>query len=207
MSVELLNVDCMEYMRGLRDKSFDLAIVDPPYGIGEKLTRTDSKLNKYKSVTIKKSKEFNDVPTEEYFNELNRICKNVIIWGGNYFNLPPCRCFVIWDKLTGIDNISHAEYAWTSFDEPSKIFRHNNQGFLMEEKIHPTQKPIVLYAWLMRKYAKEGDRILDTHLGSASSAIAAKKLGFYFVGCEIDNDYYNDAVKRYKKEIAMPLFD
>lgn len=202
MAVELLNIDCMEYMRGLPDKAFDLAIVDPPYGFGVNMNMGRRKMKRKKHV----DKAWDVAPSEKYFDELFRISENQIIWGGNYFNLPPNKCFIVWDKgetIYGRD-FAEAEYAWSSFDESARMFKKNpNQP----DRIHPTQKPVSLYSFILKHYAKSGDKIIDTHLGSGSSAIAAYKMGFDFVGCEIDKDYYEAAVKRYKKEVAMPLFD
>lgn len=145
----------------------------------------------------------------EYFKELFRVSKNQIIWGGNYFPLPPTRCFLIWRKLTISDKFSMAmcEYAWTSFNANAKLFEHTPQGTKQDPRFHPTQKPIALYTWILNNYAKEGDKILDTHLGSGSSAIAAYELGYEFTGIEIDEIYYNAAVERLKKHTAQPKLD
>lgn len=144
-------------------------------------------------------------PSEEYFKELFRVSKNQIIWGGNYFNLPPCRCFLVWRKLSISEAFSMAmcEYAWTSFNANAKWFECAPQGKKGDPRFHPTQKPIALYAWILNNYAKQGDTILDTHLGSGSSAIAAWELGFEFTGIEIDEEYYNNAVKRFKTHTAQ----
>jgi site-specific DNA-methyltransferase (adenine-specific) len=196
MSVELLNIDCMEYMAGLPDKAFDLAIVDPPYGID---INSSGRLGHYGG----KNKSWDsEIPKVTYFDELFRISKNQIVWGGNYFSLflPPTRCFIIWDKQQPADiSFASCEYAWSSFDQSAKTYRQRPQNADVE-RIHPTQKPVKLYHWLLHNYAKEGDRILDTHLGSGSSAIAAHKRGFDFVGCEIDKDYYDAACKRFKEQ-------
>jgi len=209
MSLSIVeNIDCMTRLREAPDNHWDLAICDPPYGIEGRLTREDSLLNKYHSVNLPKGKYFNSMPCKEYFAELNRVACNAIIWGGNYFTMPPSRGFVIWDKLTGIPNISHCEYAWTSLDCCSKIFRWNNQGFLSETKIHPTQKPVALYKWLLTNYAKPGQTILDTHMGSQSSRIAAWDLGFDFTGFELDEDYYKAGCERFEIHTAQAkLFD
>ena len=142
-------------------------------------------------------------PSQEYFDELFRVSKNQIIWGGNYFNLPPTRCFLIWRKLSIPEKFSMAmcEYAWTSFNANAKVFECVPQGTKKDPRFHPTQKPIKLYQWIMNNYAKQGFRILDTHLGSGSSAIAAYDLGFEFVGIEIDDTYYKGAVDRLKRHI------
>ena len=135
-------------------------------------------------------------PPNKYFDELFRVSKNQIIWGGNYFGLPATRGFVVWDKMQPFPNFSRCEYAWMSFQVPSKIFEYDNrQG---AAKIHPTQKPVKLYEWLLKNYAKQGDKILDTHGGSFSSAIACHKHGFEFVGTELDTEYFNLAVERFK---------
>ena len=182
-------MDCMEAMKEIPDKYFDLAIVDPPYGI----SITDSgRLGKYN----KNDNRWDDyVPTDEYFKELFRVSKNQIIWGGNYFVLPATRCYVIWDKKQP-EGLSFAmsEFAWTSFDRSAKTFYRSP----MQDKnrFHPTQKPVALYEWLLNNYAKQGDKILDTHVGSASSLIACHNLGFDYVGFELDTDYYNQATKR-----------
>jgi len=148
-------------------------------------------------------------PKKEYFDELFRVSRNQIIWGGNYFSLPPTRCFVIWDKknITEDFSMAMAEYAWTSFTDNAKIYRGIPQGGA-EKRIHACQKPIALYEWLLSRYAKEGDRILDTHVGSASSLIACHNLGFDAVGFEIDEDYYKSAKQRLDGYVAqVNIFD
>lgn len=196
MPVEILKIDCMEYMRGLPDKAFDLAIVDPPYGI----SITDSGwLKKYN----KNGMRWDDAtPDAEYFAELFRVSRCQVVWGGNYFSLPPCKCFLIWDKRQP-EGMSFAscEFAWTSFDSVAKTFYQSPMG--AELRIHPTQKPVKLYSWLLSRYAEPGWRILDTHLGSGSSAIAAHFAGFDFVGFELDPDYYAAAKRRFENESAQ----
>lgn len=188
------NVDCMEYMRTLPDKAFDLAVVDPPYGIGisENPVRQAHKAKKLDNKT----------PNSDYFKELFRVSKNQIIWGGNYFELPQHKNFLIWDKGQP-ENFSLAmcEMAWSSFDEPAKMFRWN--VLLEKGEIHPTQKPVALYAWIFRRYARPGDKILDTHLGSGSSRIAAYNAGLDFVGCEIDPDYFRAQEERFAEHTAQ----
>ena len=134
-------------------------------------------------------------PPPEYFKELARVSKNQIIWGGNYFDLPPTRCFLIWKKLTISENFSMAmcEYAWTSFNDNAKVFEYAPQD---KSRFHPTQKPVALYEWILNRYANKGDKILDTHAGSASSLIACHNMGYDFVGCEIDEEYYRLANER-----------
>lgn len=190
--IELLNDDCMEYLKSVEDKYFDLAVCDPDFGLNEKISNGGTWAAKYKG--------FDGVlggkPTREYFDELFRVSKNQIIWGGNYFidMLYPTRCFLIWDKKARMDTLADCEMAWTSFDKNAKIFTHVRNT--SEERIHICQKPIALYEWIYMNYAKEGDKILDTHLGSGSSAIAAHKCNMEFIGCEINEAYFNSAVKR-----------
>lgn len=196
------NVDCMEYMRTLPDKAFDLAVVDPPYGIG-----MDGGCVGYKGDNVFEKKGWDkSTPGKEYFDELFRVSENQIIWGGNYFYLPPTRCFLIWDKGAGFRGRTYAEaeLAWTSFDQNVRIFERDplcNGDY--KGKIHPTQKPVALYAWIFSRYAKPGDKILDTHLGSGSSRIAAYDAGLDFVGCEIDKDYFDAQEKRFQEHTAQ----
>jgi len=207
MSIELLNIDCMEYMATLPDKAFDLAIVDPPYGIG-----MDGGNVGYKGFNNFEKKSWDSAtPDAAYFAELKRVSKEQIVWGGNYFVLPPTRCFLIWDKGAGFKGRTYAEceQAWTSFDANARIYQRDplcNGDY--KGKIHPTQKPVKLYEWLLTNYAKPEFKILDTHLGSGSSAIAAHYGGFDFVGCELDTDYYNAAKERFNNATAqIALFD
>ena len=199
--IELLQGDCMDYMRDLEDNAFDLAIVDPPYGIN---INSSGRLGHYGG---KGKKWDGNIPTDEYFNELHRVSKNQIVWGANYFNLGSCKCFLIWDKQQP-ENVSFAscEFAWTSFDSSAKTYYQRPQN-MDEGRIHPTQKPVKLYQWLLDKYAKPTDRILDTHLGSASSAIAAHYFGCDFVGIELDEDYYKAAKNRFELATAQEGFD
>ncbi len=190
--------DCMDYMGGLSDESFDLAIVDPQYGIGAgsigfKNGTSKSEKPYYRSVDWDVSP-----PKKEYFNELLRVSKNQIIWGGNYFSdmLPSFRCFISWDKTIHGNSYADCELAWTSFDRVARYYRENIAQTNKEGRIHPTQKSVKLYEWLISNFSAKGQRIIDTHLGSGSSAIAANKLGFEFVGCEIDSDYYDASCER-----------
>ena len=200
--IELLQGDCMDYMRDLEDNAFDLAIVDPPYGIDV----TKMNMGSRKTVKPDKNKKWDSaVPTIEYFDELFRVSKNQIIWGGNYFGLPPSQYFAVWDKgetMYGRD-FAECELAWVR-KGGTRIFKNSpNDKF----RIHPTQKPVKLYQWLLDKYAKPTDRILDTHLGSASSAIAAHYFGCDFVGIELDEDYYKAAKNRFELATAQEGFD
>lgn len=194
MKNEVYLIDCMEFMEKVPDKYYELAIVDPPYGLGESVVNSGGRFKRYHN---KNGNWDMEVPTDEYFTELFRVSKNQIIWGGNYFALPANKCFIIWDKLQpeGI-SFAMAEYAWASFDKVAKICKQRTQG--QEQRFHPTQKPIALYLWLLNNYAKQGDKIFDSHVGSGSSRIACDKLGYYFEGCEIDKDYWEAQEKRYK---------
>ena len=193
-----INGDCMEFMRTCPPNFFDLAIVDPPYGLGDKLLK-GGHTGRVKFHELYALNEWDDnKPDELYFNELRRVSKNQIIWGANYYleYLGNTRGIICWDKRKGnVYNFSHWEMAWTSFDCIARLYSEHShvQG---EKKIHPTQKPIKLYRWLLKNYAKAGDLILDTHVGSASSLIACTELGFDYVGFEIDREYYEMAKSR-----------
>ena len=189
---ELYNMDCMEGMKQFPDKYFELAIVDPPYGQFNDDKRGHQGGGHAKRYGYGK---WDIAPNEDYFKELFRVSKNQIIWGGNYFALPPTRCFVVWRKLTISEGFTMAmcEYAWTSFNQNSKWIEIAPQN---PNRIHPTQKPVALYKWLLKNYAKPGDKILDTHVGSASSLIACHNYGFEYIGFEIDKDYYEAAKER-----------
>jgi site-specific DNA-methyltransferase (adenine-specific) len=196
------NMDCMEYMKTLPDKAFELAIVDPPYGINwMKQVETPNKGKNWKKW---ESKGWDaSTPDDLYFQELFRVSRNQIIWGGNYFDLPPTPCLVIWDKIQEFSGATF-EVAWTSFRSPCKAFRMARcEAYVGINKIHPTQKPVALYEWLLTNYAKQGDKILDTHLGSGSSRIACYNLGFDFVGCEIDEDYFKAQEERFAAHTAQ----
>ena len=222
---EIHNCDCMEFMRTIPDKFFDLAVVDPPYGInvtrmamgsGGGILKQESTVRKLRNTRLKGSGKLKDrvinmmscdwdlnPPDADYFRELFRVSHNQVIWGGNYFPLPPTRCIICWDKEQFFETFSQVEMAWTSFDKPAKLFRYSNGGFRCGEKgkkLHPTQKPVALYVWIFKNFAKPGDKILDTHLGSGSSRIAAYKMGFDFWGCEIDKEYFDASNERFKCE-------
>jgi site-specific DNA-methyltransferase (adenine-specific) len=187
----ITNEDNMELMARYPDKYFDLAIVDPPYGIGDKFKGGNSGKMQFNEVV---NKGWDCVPEKEYFEELFRVSKNQIIWGGNYFDLPPTRCFLVWDKQISDDfTLAMAELAWTSFDKLAKIYKLPTPK---NGKIHPTQKPPQLYKWLLDKYAKPTDKILDTHLGSGSIAIACHDYGFDLTACELDKEYFDKAMQR-----------
>ena len=190
-------MDCLEAMKGMEDNVFDLAIVDPPYGMGNKFKGGKSGKMNFNEV-VEKGWD-NEIPPPEYFEELQRVSKNQIIWGGNYFGLPSTRGFVIWDKKQPFPNFSACEYAWMSFNVVSKIFVLTSTRTGDTNKIHPTQKPVKLYEWLLMNYAKEGDRILDTHLGSGSHALACWNLNFDLTAYELDPDYFEATAKRIEK--------
>ena len=215
--IEMLNMDCMEYMRGLEDNAFELAIVDPPYGIGiAKKSKISGASNKEYAV-----KDWdNNVPPPAYFNDLRRVSKNQIIWGANYFDGVGLNGgAIIWNKLgkdigrrEPMPTLSDCEIAYCSMRNNVKMFSYTQIGNVFgndyqidwnQSRIHPTQKPVKLYEWLLKNYAKEGDRILDTHLGSGSSAIAAHYGGFDFVGTELDEDYFKASQERFERETAQ----
>lgn len=189
---EVFNCDNMVFMANCKDKQFDLAIVDPDYGLGDKLTIGGTWSAKYKNHEGK----LGGKPNADYFDELFRISKNQIIWGGNYFGLPPNRCFLIWNKNSEMPTLSDVEYAWTSFDMNAKIFRHPSNT--NEKRIHITQKPIPLYKWTLKGYANPGDKIYDSNMGSQSLRIACYEGGFDFWGTEIDSAHFDAGNKRFE---------
>ncbi len=199
------NIDNMEFMKDIPVNYYDLAIVDPPYGIGaggigfiNGTSRTEKKYYKEKDWD-------NKIPDPEYFHEIVRISKNQIIWGGNYFcdNLNQFRCFISWDKTIHGNSYSDCELAWTSFDKPSRYFRENIAQTNKEGRIHPTQKSIRLYKWILQNYAKPGYKIFDSHVGSGSIRIACHDMGFEFEGCELDKDYWQAQEERYQNHISQ----
>ena len=206
-----LNIDCMEYMATLPDNAFDLAIVDPPYGINMDGGKIGGGVLAKQAVYTKKNWDLS-APTLVYFEQLRRVSKNQIIWGANHFISRialDSHCWIVWDKQNGNNNFADCELAWTSFNTAVRKFEFRWQGMLQgdmknkETRFHPTQKPVALYEWLLTNYAKEGDRILDTHLGSGSSRIAAYNLGFDFVGCEIDKEYFDKQEERFARHTAQ----
>lgn len=229
---EFYNCDCMEYMATVPDKYFELAIVDPPYGIGEskdKSSRWKNRIDKRNGKPIiinklpyKESEWDCKIPEKKYFLELFRISKNQIIWGGNYFieHLKNTSCLIVWDKVNGENDFSDCEIAWTSFKTATRQLEYMWCGFLQgesltngrksqgnrklcEARIHPTQKPVALYRWLLQNYAKPKDKIFDSHVGSGSSIIACIEEGFEYVGCELDIDYYKAASARIETHKAQ----
>lgn len=204
--VTLYQGDCMEYMASLKDKEFDLAIVDPPYGLGTAVVNSGGRFKRYHN---KNGNWDMATPTADYFQALIEKSKNQIIWGGNYFDLPLTGGWIFWDKERGKDvSFADGELAWTSFLTVLKKASIRYDGFIGADtqRIHPTQKPVKLYDWILSNYAKPEHRILDTHLGSGSSAIAAYYFGCEFVGVELDIDYFDAACRRIElatKQIAL----
>lgn len=230
------NMDCLAAMREMPDNAFDLAVVDPPYGVGSVvyMPRTRNRafggyIDKYEitiatldanqrksqkvnvahngdsSTTLMHFGDENVSPDPEYFEQLFRVSKNQIIWGGNYYLLPPSRGFIIWRKTTVAESFSMAMcgYAWCSFNSNAKCWEGAPQGTAKEKRFHPTQKPVELYKWILSMYAKPGDKILDTHLGSGSSRIAAYDAGLDFVGYEIDKEYFDKQEERFMRYISQ----
>jgi len=203
--ITVTNENNMELMARYPDNYFDLAIVDPPYGLGKKLNPRGGMIsNSFKGMG--ENTWDSETPKKEYWEQLFRISKNQIVWGGNYFidYLTPTQCFIIWDKMNGTNPMADCELAWTSIqNKVARIFRmhHFSNGY--DDKIHPTQKPTKLYKWILDKYAKQGDKILDTHLGSGSIAIACHDYGFELTACELDAEYYEAAKKRFFNHSAQ----
>ena len=200
----ITNEDNMELIKRYPDNYFDLAIVDPPYGLGNKTTSGGSKRNS--NARFEEHKWDDEIPKDDYFEELFRVSKKQIIWGGNYFPYiwkNGCRGLITWDKMVYIPTMSQIEYAWFSEDKLPKLVKINNND---SNRLHPTQKPVKLYEWLLMNYAKEGDKILDTHLGSGSIALACHNLGYDLTACELDKEYFDKAIKRineHKNQIRM----
>lgn len=200
-------MDCMDGMAQFPDGYFDLAVVDPPFGgAGKEFKRSDKsrfggRFDRYK--TDGALIAWDSPPDADYFNELFRVSKEQIIWGGNYYQLPPNRCFLVWHKpnIPESFSMSMAEYAWCSFNDNAKVVSCSSAG--MGDRFHPTQKPVQLYAWIFQHYAKQGDKIIDTHLGSGSSRIAAYEAGLDFVGFEIDPTYYDAEEKRFEAHTSQ----
>jgi site-specific DNA-methyltransferase (adenine-specific) len=213
--IEVFNEDCMNVMARYPDKYFELAIVDVPFGVSYARGRSGWGVCDNRP-TLKDVKWDKETPKQEYFNELFRVSKNQIIWGANYLTdkLPVSKCWIVWNKIDNTNNksvFSDAELAWTSFSKVVRMFTLRQMGFISDtndsDRIHPTQKPTELYKWLLTHYAKQGDKILDTHLGSMSSLIACNDLGFEAVGSELDVDYFNAGVKRFKNHISQTVIN
>ena len=208
-NISLYNCDCMEFMKDIPDNFYDLAIVDPPYGIDVAASGKVGGNNCGKAKDYGAKEWDKQPPNEEYFSQLRRVSKNQIVWGANHFisRLPfDSSCWLVWDKDNS-GNFADCELAWTSFDTAVRKFQWRWNGMLQqnmknkEERIHPTQKPKELYKWCLSKYAKSGDKIFDSHGGSFSSACACLDMGFEFDGCEIDQEYFQNAVERLKNNV------
>ena len=213
------NIDCMELMATLKDKEIDLAIVDPPYGIGESCGKNASRNKGFNGNRLKMtfSRDYGNkdwdkkTPDENYFRELKRVSKNQIIFGGNYFinYLDNTSCMIVWDKDNGESDFADCELAWTSFKTAVRKIKFRWNGLLQEHmknkeiRFHPTQKPVKLYEWLLTNYAKPNDLILDTHCGSASSLIACENLGFKYIASELDKDYYHQSLQRLETHLSQ----
>jgi site-specific DNA-methyltransferase (adenine-specific) len=193
MKNKIIHADCMDIMKDIPDKYFELAITDPPYGINAD-SMTMGRGSGNDTGKFKSSGWDTNVPDENYFQELKRISHNQIIWGGNYYNLGSARCYLLWDKMDYNSDFASAELAWTSFDKVVKTFKHARKG--KEKRIHICQKPIALYRWILQHYAKPGDKIIDTHSGSGSLACACHLEKFDFLAIEKDADYYKSSVER-----------
>jgi site-specific DNA-methyltransferase (adenine-specific) len=213
--MKITNEDNMALMSRYPDNHFDLAIVDPPYGINVTNQSQGKGGGVAKKIEYKKTDWDKYAPNTEYFEELIRVSKNQIIWGANHFisRIPfDSSCWIVWDKDNGETDFADCELAWTSFKTAVRMLKWKWAGMLQqnmknkEHRIHPTQKPVALYKWLLKNYANEGDKILDTHLGSGSIAIACHDLGFDLTACELDTDYFNAAMKRiedHKKQLVL----
>ena len=209
--MKITNECNMELMARYEDNHFDLAIVDPPYGINITKQGLGEGGGLYrKPKKYKRGNWDGNTPDRNYWSELFRVSKNQIVWGGNYFDLPPTPCYLFWDKNNGGSDFADGELAWTSFKSPVRKFKYTWSGFIQdtktgvrEDRIHPTQKPEGLYRWLLMNYAKDGDKILDTHLGSGSIALACHNMKYNLTACELDKDYYDKAIKRLKEHTAQ----
>jgi len=218
--LSLFHADCMEIMKQYPDKYFDLAIVDPPYGLDYssndglikqgKVKRQNGTYGFINRKQHSKKDWDKETPKQDYFKELFRVSKNQIIWGGNYFELPPTKGIICWDKKQMLPTFSRWEYAWSSFNSTAKMFEFDNRGFLSgEENIHPTQKPSKLYEFLFKHYSTENAKILDTHFGSGSIALAVDKanrldkMNLHLTACEIDKEYIDNAIKRISESIKQ----
>jgi site-specific DNA-methyltransferase (adenine-specific) len=206
--MNITNEDNMELMARYPDNYFDLAIVDPPYGLGDRLVKGGAKggMGTMRNLADDKVITWDDkIPPPEYFTELQRVSKNQIIWGGNYFldYLGKTDGFVVWDKMNGTNTMADAELAWQNIKGTTRMFRWHHFSGERTTKIHPTQKPVALYKWILDKYAKENDKILDTHLGSGSIAIACHDYGFDLTACELDKEYFDKAMQRINNHTAQ----
>lgn len=204
---EVFNQDCMIGMRQFPDKYFELAIVDPPYGIGEDGRKNHTRSNLAKASDYRNYSKYDaHKPDETYFKELFRVSKNQIIWGANHYgNMPAASGWIVWDKENGDNDFADCELAYSSFDRAVRKFKYRWAGMLQENmndkqiRIHPNEKPFALYKWLLKTYATDGDKIIDTHMGSQASRIAAHDMAFEYTGYEIDTNYFADGCKRFEQ--------
>jgi site-specific DNA-methyltransferase (adenine-specific) len=208
-TLDLRHMDCMELMSQYPDKHFDLAVVDPPYDLQRFKKSFGTTRFKSDPRVAKEGIAWDNAPSPKYWNELFRVSSNQIVWGANNFTMPPSEYFCIWNKKQTVDNFATAEYAWVSMGlkTPAKIFeysihQHNADG----GKVHPTQKPVALYNWIFANYAEKGMKILDTHMGSGSIAIAAHYAGMHLTACELDEDYFKAACERIERETSQTTF-
>ena len=205
--LDLRHGDCMEGMSQFPDNHFDLAIVDPPYGLGDRLEKGGKRggMGSLRNLADSKVCEWDKVPNESYFHEIFRITEFQIIWGANYFmsHLESTDGLIIWDKMNGTNPMTDAELAWQNKKKTTRMFRMHHFSHGYDSKIHPTQKPVKLYKWLLKNYAESGQRILDTHLGSMSIAIACHDYKCHLTGFEIDDDYFAAGVKRVQGHVAQ----
>jgi site-specific DNA-methyltransferase (adenine-specific) len=205
--IKITNEDNMQLMARYPDNYFELAIVDPPYGLNDRLIKGGASggMGSMRNLADNKVELWDEIPNKEYFLELFRISKNQIIWGGNYFLdfLGATDGFVVWNKMNGTNPMADCELAWQNVKGTTRMLSWHHFSGQRTTKIHPTQKPVKLYEWLLMNYAKEGDKILDTHLGSGSIAIACHNLGFELTACELDEDYYNASIKRIQNHISQ----
>ena len=200
---KVLNMDCLKFMKQVPDNYFDLILTDPPYGLGDRLSKGGGKLKNSKMSTLYKNKDWDVLPSKEIFEEILRVSKNQIIWGGNYFDLPPTRGFIIWDKLQFMHTLSHCEYAWTSYDKPSKMYRKVSA---IKDKMHPTQKTedIIQFSLDYSKYDNDF-KVYDPFMGSGTTAIICKRNNLDFWGTELEADYI-EVINKRLSEIQMSLF-
>ena len=201
----ITNEDNMELMARYPDNYFDLAIVDPPYGIKRFEKASGESRFKSSKMMQKQGLIWDIKPCDDYWHELFRVSKNQLVWGANNFQMPPSEYFCIWNKLQTVDNFASAEYCWVSMGlkKPAKVFEYSIHKHNHTDKIHPTQKPVKLYKWILDNYAKQGDKILDTHLGSGSIGIACHDYGYELTACEIDKEYYEKAIERINDHIKQ----
>ena len=207
---EVFNIDCLEYMRGLPDNAFDLAVADPPYGIGEDGAKNHTRGSMAKPRMYTPKEWDKAAPSAKFFRELFRVSRNQIIWGANHFieSMPRqnASCWLVWDKENGENDFADCELAWTSFPRAVRRFAFRWAGMLQgnmqnkEDRIHPTQKPVALYAWIYSKFKQTGGTVFDPMMGSQSSRIAAYKMGLDYVGCELDKEYFDKGCERFERE-------